>query len=73
LTSGTDIPSNGLAQAGNRYRGPPNLRFADDIVHFAKSAKELQIMLEKLRHRCTEAGLLINLSKTKIMTNNKGT
>jgi hypothetical protein len=48
-----------------------NLRSADDIILFAKSAKELQIMLEQLRNRCTKAGLLINSCKTKIITNSK--
>jgi retron-type reverse transcriptase len=46
-----------------------NLRFADDIVIFAKSTTELQEIMTELNTRSKEMGLLMNPSKTKIMTN----
>ena len=46
-----------------------NLRFADDIVLFAKSAQDLSDMMQELIKVCQEAGLTINVSKTKVMTN----
>lgn len=46
-----------------------NLRFADDIVLFAKSATELQEMLAELNTKSAIAGLQMNPTKTKAMTN----
>jgi len=46
-----------------------NLRFADDIVIFAKRREELEIMAEDLRRESAKVGLSINFSTTKIMTN----
>jgi hypothetical protein len=46
-----------------------NLRFADDIVIFFKSTTELQAMMTGLNTRSKEMGLLMNPTKTKIMTN----
>ncbi|KAJ4436939.1 hypothetical protein ANN_17071 [Periplaneta americana] len=46
-----------------------NLCFADDIVLFARSARELTNMLEELNNVNREAGPLMNQSKTKLMTN----
>jgi hypothetical protein len=50
-----------------------NLRFADDIVIFAKSTTELQEMVTELNTRSKEMGLLMNPTKTKIMTNSMET
>lgn len=48
-----------------------NLRFADDIVLFAHTAAEITAMLNELQNLCRKVGLLINLKKTKIMTNDR--
>ena len=61
-----DWQNRGIEIDGRRLS---NLRFADDIILFTNSAAELQIMLDQLRNQCTKAGLLINTSKTKIITN----
>ncbi|KIH59901.1 hypothetical protein ANCDUO_09856 [Ancylostoma duodenale] len=45
-----------------------NLRFADDVVLIAKSAEELQIMMNDLDEHSRSCGLKINASKTKVMT-----
>ena len=46
-----------------------NLRFADDVVVFAKSAKELEAILTELTTRNQETGLEMNPTKTKILSN----
>lgn len=46
-----------------------NLRFADDIILFAKSSQELQRMLTDLDTCSKQVGLNMNTSKTKAMTN----
>ncbi|KAG7305046.1 hypothetical protein JYU34_010502 [Plutella xylostella] len=46
-----------------------HLRFADDIVLFAESARDLEFMLQDLHNHSTKVGLEMNLDKTKIMTN----
>ena len=46
-----------------------NLRFADDVVLVAESAEQLQIMLDDLNTESKKAGMEINLSKTKILSN----
>ncbi|KAJ2946764.1 hypothetical protein O0L34_g12828 [Tuta absoluta] len=46
-----------------------HLRFADDIVVFAKSASELKEMITALSETSRKVGLQMNFSKTKIMTN----
>ncbi|KAJ8724843.1 hypothetical protein PYW07_015801 [Mythimna separata] len=46
-----------------------HLRFADDIVIFAKRPDILQTMLEQLDLESKKAGLSMNPMKTKIMTN----
>lgn len=46
-----------------------NLRFADDIVLFADTSAELEIMLKDLSAASLEIGLKMNRSKTKVMTN----
>ena len=39
----------------------------DDLVIFSRSAKSLQIILNKLESFCENAGLSVNLDKTQIM------
>ena len=43
------------------------LLYADDLVIFSKSAKNLQIILNKLESFCENTDLRVNLDKTKIM------
>ena len=45
-----------------------NVRYADDILLFARSLNEAVFMLEALTEVLSEAGLSLNGSKTKIMT-----
>ena len=58
-TSSTDIVLGG--------RSISCLLYADDLVIFSRSAKNLQIILNKLECFCENADLSINLDKTKIM------
>lgn len=46
-----------------------HLRFADDIVLVAETAKELEELIRQLNNESTKVGLHMNASKTKIMTN----
>ena len=49
------------------------LLYADDLVIFFRSAKSLQIILNKLGSFCENADLRVKLDKTKIMIfNNSG-
>ena len=43
------------------------LLYPDDLVIFSRSAKNLQIILNKLESFCENADLRVNLEKTKIM------
>jgi len=56
----------GLEINGKRIN---NLRFADDVVLVAESAEQLQILLDELNTESKKAGMEINLSKTKILSN----
>ena len=44
-----------------------HLRYADDIVVLAESAKDFQKMLEELNHASLKIGLKMNMEKTKVM------
>lgn len=46
-----------------------HLRFADDLVVFSESAKNLETMIRDIARESGKIGLRINASKTKIMTN----
>ena len=48
-----------------------NLRFANDVVLVAESAENLQSMIDDLVMESKKAGLEVNLSKTKILSNEK--
>ena len=50
-----------------------NLRFADDVVLFAKSEKDLECMLHQLQTHCKIVGLQMNSTKTKTMRNREET
>ena len=47
------------------------LLYAHDLVIFSRSAKNLQIILNKLESFCENADLSVNLDKTKIMINDE--
>ena len=44
-----------------------NLRYADDIFLMAESKEELKSLLMKIKEESEEAGLKLNIQKTKIM------
>lgn len=46
-----------------------HLRFADDLILFAEDPVTLQTMLQQLASESKKAGLSMNTSKTKVMTN----
>lgn len=46
-----------------------HLRFADDIIIFAENLNEIKTMMQELARESEKVGLLMNLSKTKAMTN----
>ncbi|PZC79969.1 hypothetical protein B5X24_HaOG215559 [Helicoverpa armigera] len=46
-----------------------HLRFADDIILFAKTKDHLQSMLKDLETESNKVGLTMNVTKTKAMTN----
>lgn len=48
------------------------LKFADDIVMFAKTPDVLQLMLNRLESYCSNWGLTVNLDKSKAMIFKKG-
>ena len=48
-----------------------NIRFADNTVLLASSAKQLQDMTQKVNATCLRYGVLLNKKKTKIMVTGK--
>jgi hypothetical protein len=46
-----------------------HLRFADDIILFAESSFQLELMMNSLNKESLEVGLEMNFDKTKVMTN----
>ena len=57
------------AQAGIKTatRSISNLRYADDTTLMAESEKELKSLLMKVKEESENAGLKLNIQKTKIM------
>ena len=57
------------AQAGIKIAGRNinNLRYADDTTLVAESKEELKSLLMKVKEESEEAGLKLNIQKTKIM------
>ena len=57
------------AQAGIKISGRSinNLRYADDNTLVAESEEELKSLLMKMKENSEEAGLKLNIQKTKIM------
>ena len=58
------------AQAGIKIaaRNINNLRYADDTTLMAESKEELKCLLMKVKEEREEAGLKLNIQKTKIMS-----
>ena len=58
------------AQAGIKIakRNINNLRYADDTTHMAESEEKLKSLLMKMKEESENAGLKLNIQKTKIMT-----
>ena len=59
----------GRAQAGIKIaeRNINNLRYADDTTLLAENKEELKSLLMKVKEESEEAGLKLNIQKTKIM------
>ena len=57
------------AQAGIKIAGRNinTLRYADDTTLMAESEEELKSLLMKVKEESEEAGLMLNIQKTKIM------
>ena len=57
------------AQAGIKIarRNINNIRYADDTTLMAKSEEELKSLLMKVNEKSENAGLKLNIKKTKIM------
>ena len=57
------------AQAGVKIAGRniSNVRYADGTILMAESKEELKILLMKLKEESENAGLKLNIQKTKIM------
>ena len=51
-----------------RYERLTNIRYADDIIMFAKTLDEAQLMIEFLVEVFAECGLELNAKKTKILS-----
>ena len=60
------------AQAGIKIAGRNinNLRYADDTTLMAESEEELKSLLMKVKEESENAGLKLNIEKTKIMASN---
>ena len=59
----------GEVQAGIKIAGTNinNLRYADDTTLMAESDEELKSLLMKVKEKSDEAGLKLNIQKTKII------
>ena len=57
------------AQTGMKitWRNINNLRYADDTTLMAESEEELKSLLMKVKEKSENAGLKLNIQKTKIM------
>ena len=62
--SGLDEAQAGIKIAGRNIN---NLRYADDTTLMAESEEELKSLLMKVKEESENAGLKLNIQKTKIM------
>ena len=63
------------AQAGIKIarRNTNNIRYADDTTFMAESEEELKSLLIKVKEKSKNAGLKLNIQKTKIMVSGSRT
>ena len=61
---GVTSSNTGISMQGMRMN---NLRFADDIVLLEENPEDLSGTIERLHNDCRPYGMMLNLSKTKIM------
>ena len=63
------------AQAGIKIAGRNinNLRYADDTTLMAESEEELKSLLMKVKKKSENAGLKLNIKKTKIVASSPST
>ena len=54
------------AQAGIKFAGRKNFRYADDTSLMAESEEELKSLLMKVKEESKRVGLKLNIQKTKI-------
>jgi hypothetical protein len=66
--AGLEESSEGLKVGGRTVN---NLRYADDTTLAAQTKDDLVQLIEKVKHHSESAGLYLNISKTKILTNAK--
>ena len=62
--TGLDEAQAGIKIAGRNFS---NLRYANDTTLMAESEEELKSLLMKVKEKSEEAGLKLNIQKTKIM------
>ena len=62
--AGLDETQAGIKIAGRNIN---NLRYTDDTTLMAESKEELKILLMKVKEENEQAGLKLNIQKTKIM------
>ena len=62
------------AQAGIKFAGRNinNLRYADNTTFMPESEKELKSLLMRVKEESENAGLKLNVQKTKIMPSHHG-
>ena len=59
-----------MDEAQAKSRLPDNLRYADDTTLMAESEEEIKSLLIKVKEESENAGLKLNIQKTKIMASN---
>ena len=62
--AGLDEAQVGIKVVGRNIN---NLRYADDTTFMAESKEELKSLLMKVKEEREEAGLKLNIQKTKVM------
>ena len=60
-------------ESGIAWRNVSNLRYAGDTTLMAESKEELNNLLMKVKEKSENAGLKLNIQKSKIMTSDPST